>query len=275
MKKLSFSEYLKEYSDTVYFTFGRMNPPTCGHEKLCDFLSEQAGKNPYKIYLSHTTDKKKNPLLYEDKLKIARKVFPKHSRHIVESEANNILQVASSLYEKNYKNIVMVCGSDRELEFKERLNLYNGKEGIHGFYVFESIKVISAGDRDPDSSSINSNISASQLREAVKQSNFIGFTHGLPQNVTNEDARSLYNKIRSGLGLTEETQFKPDLKLNNDVIREQYISGNLFSIDDDVIIKENNELAKIINLGTNYVIVESNDGKRYRKWIKDIEKVER
>ena len=48
----SFRSYLIEESKGVYFTFGRMNPPTIGHEKLMKTLSEKSGKNPYRVYLS-------------------------------------------------------------------------------------------------------------------------------------------------------------------------------------------------------------------------------
>ena len=49
----SFKEYLVEEAKTVYFTWGRMNPPTMGHGKLLDKLSSKSGRNPYKIFLSH------------------------------------------------------------------------------------------------------------------------------------------------------------------------------------------------------------------------------
>ena len=35
----SFKSYLIEEEKVVYFTFGRMNPPTIGHEKLLNKLS--------------------------------------------------------------------------------------------------------------------------------------------------------------------------------------------------------------------------------------------
>ncbi len=57
-----------------------MNPPTIGHEKLLNSLASKAGKNPYRVYLSQTQDKNKNPLNYKDKIKTARKIFPKHAR---------------------------------------------------------------------------------------------------------------------------------------------------------------------------------------------------
>ena len=48
----SFKNYLVEEEKTVYFTFGRMNPPTTGHEKLMNELAKKAGKNSYRVYLS-------------------------------------------------------------------------------------------------------------------------------------------------------------------------------------------------------------------------------
>jgi len=45
----SFKQYLVEETREIFFTFGRMNPPTVGHGKLMDVLSKKAGRNPYKI----------------------------------------------------------------------------------------------------------------------------------------------------------------------------------------------------------------------------------
>jgi len=79
----SFKNYLVEEEKTIYFTFGRMNPPTIGHEKLLNALSAKSGKNPYRVFLSQTQDSKKNPLTYGEKVKLARKMFPKYARSIM------------------------------------------------------------------------------------------------------------------------------------------------------------------------------------------------
>ena len=79
----SFKSFLVEEEKTVYFTWGRMNPPTIGHEKLLDVLSRKAGNNPYFIYLTQSVDNKKNPVDYKQKVKIARKMFPRHARKIM------------------------------------------------------------------------------------------------------------------------------------------------------------------------------------------------
>ena len=47
----SFSQFLVEEERELYFSFGRMNPPTIGHEKLLEKLSKSSGPNPYRMYL--------------------------------------------------------------------------------------------------------------------------------------------------------------------------------------------------------------------------------
>lgn len=270
---ISFKDYLKEETKVVYFTFGRMNPPTAGHGKMFDTLREYAGKHPYKIYMSHRHDSNKNPLLYEEKLKVTRKFFPKHGRHIIESKVNNILEAAVDLYDKGYKKIVLVVGEDRKYEFETLLNKYNGVRKEHGLYVFESISVISAGMRDPDAKDV-SGISSSKLRESVRTSNFVEFSQGLPKNITTSEAKYLYNKVRIGLGLNEEKNFRINPQISKTDLREKYVNGGLFKIGDRVLVNESDEIFKITILGSNYVIVEGADKKRHRKWITDVTKFE-
>ena len=64
----NFSQYLSEEKGEVYFTFGRMNPPTIGHGKVMDNLAKKSGKFDYKVYMSQKTGKK-DPLSYKDKVK--------------------------------------------------------------------------------------------------------------------------------------------------------------------------------------------------------------
>jgi hypothetical protein len=58
----SFKNYLTEEEKTVYFTFGRMNPPTIGHGKLLDKLATKAGKiSLSSLSISVTRFAKKSP----------------------------------------------------------------------------------------------------------------------------------------------------------------------------------------------------------------------
>ena len=141
-----FSQFLVEEESVVYFTFGRMNPPTIGHGKLLDTLASKARRAPYRIFLSQSNDKKKNPLQYKDKVKHVRKMFPKHARSIIlNNKIKTPFDALTFLYDQGFRKVVLVAGSDRVTEYDVRLNKYNGVKSDHGFYNFEGgIKIISA-----------------------------------------------------------------------------------------------------------------------------------
>lgn len=251
-----------------------MNPPTIGHEKLLDVLSRKAGNNPYFIYLTQSVDSKKNPVDYKQKVKIARKMFPRHARKImIDNKIKSIFDLLVKLHNSGYKNISMVVGSDRVNEFDILLKKYNGKKGRHGLYNFRSINVISAGDRDPDAEGA-SGMSASKMRDAAKAGEFAKFGQGLPKNYSNADAKQLFNAVRKGMGLKEQSDYKKHVQLNTvSETREAYVNGDLFKWGDKVIIKESNVVGKVTHLGSNYVIVESIEGER-RYWLDAVEAVD-
>tara|TARA_A100001035_G_scaffold243789_1_gene211087 strand:+ start:4287 stop:5471 length:1185 start_codon:yes stop_codon:yes gene_type:complete len=271
----SFKKYLIEEEKTIYFTFGRMNPPTTGHEKLMNELAKKSGSNPYRVYLSQSTDKKKNPLDFKYKVKTVRKFFPKHARSVMlDKKVKNVFDAVTEMYNDGFKNVTMVVGSDRINEFNTLLKKYNGVKGRHGLYNFNKINVISAGDRDPDADDI-SGMSASKMRQLANEGNFTQFSQGLPRNVSNADAKKVYNEVRKGMGLKEQKEYFN--KLHFEPVsekREAYVKGNLFNIGDHVTVVGSDELASVTSLGTNYVIIESN-GKLYRKWLTDVELVEK
>ena len=271
----NFKDYLIEETKEVYFTFGRMNPPTSGHEKLMNELSKKSGKNPYRVYLSQSTDNKKNPLDYNYKVKTVRKFFPKHARSVMlDKKIKNVFDAVTKLYDEGYKNINMVVGSDRTNEFKKLLEKYNGVKGRHGLYKFNKINVISAGDRDPDADDV-SGMSASKMRKLASDGDFTQFSQGLPRSVSNNEAKKVYNEVRRGMGLKEQKHFQNKLIFEPvSEKREDYVKGHLFDIGDRVTFMGSDELASVTGLGSNYIIVEQN-GRSYRKWIDDVELVEK
>ena len=259
----------------LVFTFGRMNPPTIGHEKLLTVLSRKAGNNPYFVYLSQSSDPKKNPLSYKDKIKVARKMFPRHARRIMlDMKIKNLFDLLTKLYDMGYKNVTMVVGADRINEFDILIKKYNAKKGKHGFYNFRNINVVSAGDRDPDAEGATG-MSASKMRAAAGKGDFTSFSQGLPKTFSNADAKNLFNTVRKGMGLKEQKEYKNHIQLNPiSETREQYVTGDLYSVGDKVIVKESDEVGKVTHLGANYVIVEkSNVQKRY--WLDAIELLEK
>jgi hypothetical protein len=271
----SFKDFLVEEEKTVYMTFGRMNPPTIGHGKLMDKLASTAGKNPYRIFLSQSSDPKKNPLDFTTKVKFVRKMFPKHARSVMmNKKVKNALDASVALYNEGFRNLVMIVGSDRLNEFKALLERYNGKEARHGFYNFQSIKVVSAGDRDPDAEGVEG-MSASKMRQFAADNDFTSFAQGLPRNSSNKESMALFNAVRRAMGLKEKKEFHRHVQLEKvSDTREQFVSGFLFNEGDTVRIKDTQQEATIIVKGANYLVVES-EGEQKKVWISAVELIEK
>ena len=270
-----FSEFLVEEEKVGYLVFGRMNPPTIGHGKLLDKLAAVAGRAPYRVYLSQTNDKNNNPLTYSEKVKFARKMFPRHARSIiVDKKVITPFHALSAMYSAGFKKVVLVAGSDRVKEYDLRLNKYNGKKGTHGFFNFNGgIKVVSAGQRDPDSKGAEG-ASGTKQRGYAKSNDFTGFSQGLSKAISNPDAKKMFNAVRNGMGLKEEHEFKRHIQLKTvSETREAFIKGELFELGEEVIIKSTSEVGKITVIGSNYVIVETSD-KTTRQWLDAVEKIE-
>ena len=266
----SFSDYIVESSREATFTFGRYNPPTIGHEVLFNKVKDIARGGKYRIYASQTVDQKKNPLEYKSKIKLLRKMFPKHARNIIEdTKVRNVFDVLVQMYDEGFHKVQLVVGSDRIKEFEILLNKYNGVKGRHGFYKFK-INVVSAGERDPDSDGAEG-MSASKMRMAAQQNDLKLFSSGLPSNFKRTE--DLFNAVRKGMGLTESKSFRKHVELPPvSETREEYVEGSLFKVGDLVRIKENNEEGKIVYCGSNYLMVESNDVRK-RVWLDAVENI--
>ena len=193
--------------DDVTFTFGRFNPPTIGHLKLMD-ATQKGGRN-YRVYASHSQDGNKNPLPYQTKVNYMKRMFPKHSRNIKSDKALTAIDVAVKLHDEGFKNLTMVVGSDRVGEFKKLLQKYNGVKSTHGLYDFKTIKVKSAGERDPDAEGI-SGMSASKMRKAAQNNDYKSFVQGLPPGF--RDGKKLFKDVQKNMRVKSLREWTEDIE---------------------------------------------------------------
>lgn len=181
----------------IAITFGRFNPPTAGHQKLIEAVEKAAGTDDYKIYTSHTQDKKgKNPLSSDDKVSYMKQMFPSHKNHIMhDTSLKTIIHVLQSL-QGEYADVTLVVGSDRVNEMDLLIQKYNGKD-----YTFRKLETVSAGERDPDADDV-SGMSASKMRAFVVANDLKSFKEGLPDAVKNnkEFVLEIFNKLSKLLG---------------------------------------------------------------------------
>ena len=263
----NFSQITEKLGDTAIFTFGRFNPPTTGHEKLIDALAREQSKNAgSKMYVfsSQSQNPKKDPLPFALKVAYMRKMFPKYAKNIMANKKiKMVFDIAVELHNKGHRAIVMVVGSDRVTEFEGLLNKYNGVNGRHGYYGFDNIEVVSAGERDPDAEGV-SGMSASKMRAAASAGDFDTFKTGVPSGF--RDALKLYNDVRKNMGIREEKDMGEMTDFES--LRDLYLTGKLWNIGD--IVESKGIKGKVINKGTNYLSFVDENNKVHKTWLYDI-----
>lgn len=253
---------------TLTIAFGRFNPPTVGHQQLMDVAAQSAESDggDYLIYPSRSQDKKKNPLDPDTKISYMRQMFPAHSERIVNDNANRtIFDVLKKAHNDGYTNVRIVGGSDRVKEFEKLSNNYNGQ-----LYAFDAIEVVSAGDIDPDAKGVEG-LSSSRMRLAAAEGDFRKFREGLPPDMKRGAAQQLFDTVRASMGINENwNTWEIAPKLDQQALRENYVSKKIFQIGELVENLNTGLVGKITRRGTNYLICVTESGMMFKSWISDV-----
>ena len=262
---MAFKNYLNEAQKpkTVAVLFGRMNPPTKGHEENVEGLKKVAKEHnaDHLVIASHSHDAKKNPLSSEQKMKHIKRAFPNTNITSSSKEKPTLFHHLSDLHKKGYEHVVLAGGSDRADEL-HRLRDYNGKEGKHGYYNFKSIKTVNTGER-------KQGVSGTDMRKHAASNDFASFRKGLPSRLAAHEghAKEVFHDTRSGMGLHE-----------NDVsnlvydVREQYVAGKIFKIGQRVEASDGTN-GKVVFRGSNYLTVETVEGNTLKYWLNEVKEV--
>ena len=257
---------ITEAKETAVFGFGRFNPSTIGHEAVIEKIASVAIGNPFFIYPSHTTGPK-DPLNHSLKIAWMRKMFPKYKKNIiVDNKAKTVINIAEKLYKDGYKNLILVAGSDRVKEFSTLLQRYNDAPDKKGnqLFKFDSVKVVSAGERDPDAEGV-AGMSASKLRKAASDGKFDDFKKGIPDTLSDADKKKYYFDVRKGMGIREDREMGDDY----DSLRDAYLTGKIWNVGESV--EANGISGEVVRKGTNYLSFVAEDGKVHKAWLHEIE----
>ena len=255
-------------TDTLTITFGRFNPPTVGHGKLLSAARKSSAGGDLKIYPSRSQDPKKNPLDPDMKISFMRKMFPDYAKNIInDSEMKSIFNVLILANEDGYKNVNIVVGSDRQAEFENLANKYNGE-----LYDFEEIHVISAGVRDADAEGVEG-MSASKMRKAVADNDFDSFRKGTPKELNDTETQSLFDAVFNGMKLkkkavAETWEIAP--KCDPKGLRENYINNKIYRIGDIIENLNTGLVGEIVRRGTNHLICVTKENYMFKSWIRDV-----
>jgi len=255
---------------TLTVAFGRFNPPTIGHQQLMDVAAQAAAGDQdgnYMIFPSRSQDKKKNPLDADTKIQYMQRFYPAHAENIVnDPNTKTIFDVLKMAHNDGYTNVRIVGGGDRVKEFEKLSNNYNGQ-----LYQFDNIEVLSAGDRDPDSTKGVEGMSASRMRLAAAENDFKTFREGLPSDLKRSEAKELFDVLRGSMKIKESWgvwEIAP--KLDFVTLRESYLSNKIFNLGEMVQNLNTGLVGKIIRRGTNYLICVTESGQMFKSWIKDL-----
>ena len=261
---------------TISVTFGRFNPPTIGHEKLLKKVAQQAKSSggTYRIYPSRTEDPKKNPLDTGTKVRFMRQAYPDHANSIIDNEEmRTIFDVLSGLDADGYSSVNIVVGGDRVSEFNSLATKYNGD-----LYTFDDIKVISAGDRDPDGDGVEG-MSASKMRKAAMEGDQDSFNKGIPAAMSKKDKEAMYLTLRQSMNVQESFDdfaeasyhvYEIAPKLDPQGLREAYFAGEMFEVGTFVENINTGIAGKVVSRGSNYVIYIDEHDNIFRSWLKDL-----
>ena len=259
----------EDATSTLTVVFGRFNPPTVGHEKLLKSADRMAEGDDFKVYPSRTQDPKKNPLDADMKVSYMKKMFSDYKENIVnDPNMRSIFDVLVAANEDGYDNINIVVGADRQAEFENLAQKYNGE-----LYEFNLIRVISAGARDSEAEGVEG-MSASKMRKAVVEDDFASFRRGTPKTLDDGDTQALFNAVRSGMKIkkkkdvAEMWQIAP--KFDHKGLREQYVNDKIYRIGDIVENLNTGLIGRIIRRGTNHLICLTKEDYMFKSWIRDV-----
>ena len=167
------------------------------------------------------------------KISFMKKMFPDFEENIInDEEMRSIFNVLVTASEEGYENVNIVVGSDRQAEFENLAQKYNGE-----LYDFDLIRVISAGVRDADADGVEG-MSASKMRKAVVDGDFESFRKGTPKALSDGETQALFDAVRSGMKVKKKKEVAETWeiapKLDWKGLRENYVSELIFKVGDMV-----------------------------------------
>ena len=226
---MKFREFIAENTEKhAVMAFGRMNPPTTGHEVLVHkvkSVAKQVGGSHH-VVLSHSQDAAKNPLTSAQKVKHAKRFFPDTNISLATKDEPNFLTQAAKLHKQGVTHLHMVAGSDRVPEYHKLLHKYNGThEGA--LFNFKKITLHNAGARDPDAEG-TSGMSASKMRTHATSNSFDDFKQGIPKHVPEHHAKELFRDVRKGMNIKESVDLNEEFETLSEGVHDQGIFKAVF-----------------------------------------------
>ena len=226
----------------------------------------KVNNSSYKIFVINN----KNTKINEKTTKWMRKLFSEHGRHIIfHEDITDEIGILDNLYKKGYKHL-----SSFDSDLYESLLAYNGKQRKDKrYFLFESTKQFKLKKVYNVEGTTKST-----LFEHLESNDFPRFKDKMPKGIRFMDIKNFYLFLREQYGFPMIEEIRSDAFLKPTPIREQFIKGKLFSVND--IVTNKNDPSQIqytvTKLGSNYLVVsdrQGNDITTKKMWIEEAKKV--
>lgn len=181
----------------IVLAIGRFQGITEAHARLFDKVDKLSKEHDCEafVYVSTKDGNKKNPLKYERKVELIKRLIPYAKNYISDDTSiKNIMDMAEKHSDKD-ATLHIVCGGDRYREYLYKFIKYN-----HTHYNYKYINVYCIGEEERSETSI----SATKMRDYVLNDDFEEFKKIVPKNTKDEDILILYNELKQSLGSIHE-----------------------------------------------------------------------
>lgn len=183
----------KPKKDAAYFIFGRMHPPTAGHDYLIKLAKEFADNNnaDFYVFLSPSEKGDKNPVPYKARLSAFKNNPTYADINVVENDRITTPQHAAGYLHNvlKYPIVGIISGSDRKADNEETFKTPM-RDGTKVHVVALGGERAMKGDIDPTDVST---VKGSKVRALAKAGDYKAFKSSLPPNTSEEDAKALFD----------------------------------------------------------------------------------
>jgi hypothetical protein len=173
--------------------FGRFQGITKAHEMLFHWLDCDREFTDDYVFISPTQDHLKNPLTQKQRYDFLHKVFPQY-HFVVDPKIKDPFAALCWLGRLGYTTITMLVGSDRVKKAKNFLKYINHPDPAKRIPNVQEIHIVPVGVRDSQSTNLIQSVSATQVRQAVKDNDFTLFCNLTP-NCDYQTKLDLYNQL--------------------------------------------------------------------------------
>ena len=219
-----------EFKTAVFFTFGRLQPPTIGHKVVIDTIQRMAeeyeapadayvfvssNQNDMGAYMRskkyraiqnsgvfESTDLNENPLSVYDKVKYLKKMYPDIPVSIINTTECPPKPEAGP--NPGCTQILRILNKLRSVGYSD-ITMVVGSDQVDKFARFlKGIKVVPAGEARNETGTGLKAMSGTKMRKAAvagTAADIEAFKQGvMVGNMTDDDAMELLNAVRIGLG---------------------------------------------------------------------------